>query len=263
MPESSTIQNKGEGAGLRRFFLWISYNGANYGGWQRQANAPSVQQTLEDVCRLVLRQPVVVLGSSRTDAGVHAVGQVAQMDFEPFDSLENHRFRLNMALPSDISVDAMAEVPPSAQCRFDARYRHYEYRISRRKNPFNLGRFHVWYRPLDMEALHACAALITSHSDFQAFSKVKTHVRNFECRIMEAGWREENGLLVFSIRANRFLRGMVRGLVGTQIEIAKGQRPLSGFTAILEGKDRRSAGENAPACGLYLTRVGYPQYGFP
>lgn len=244
---------------MGRYFIEISYNGANYSGWQSQTNAPSVQETLQTTARKVFKQEIEIVGSSRTDAGVHGVKQIAQMDFEPAENLNQCIFRWNMALPEDIAVRQLREVKPETQCRYDAIYRSYQYIITRKKDPFYEGRSLFWYGALDLELMHECCQMILQARDFQAFSKVHTAVNHFECDILEANWRTDGHLLLFNIKANRFLRGMVRALVGTMMEVGKGRKSLDDFAAILNGKDRKKAGENAPACGLYLLEVGYPQ----
>ena len=253
------LQNKPGLKQVGRYFIEISYNGANYSGWQSQTNAPSVQETLQTTARKVFKQEIEIVGSSRTDAGVHALRQIAQMDFEPADDINQCIFRWNMALPEDIAVRNIREVKAETQCRFDANSRSYQYIISRKKDPFYAGRSLYWYGELDLELLQVCCRMILQARDFQAFSKVHTAVNHFECDIQDANWQTEGHLLLFNIKANRFLRGMVRALVGTMMEVGKGKKSVEDFAAILNGKDRKKAGENAPACGLYLLEVGYPQ----
>jgi tRNA pseudouridine38-40 synthase len=244
---------------LGRYFLTISYDGTAYSGWQVQKNAISVQAVLERVLSGLFSQEIRILGSSRTDAGVHALNQVAQMDFEPPDSLEQCVFRMNMALPSDIAVRELRPVRPDAQCRFEAVSRTYQYRISRRKNPFERQFASAWFGPLNLAGMQECCRIILENLDFQAFSKVHTQVNHFECRIELARWfMEEGDVLIFEIKANRFLRGMVRALVGTMLEVGKGKKSLADFESVFKGKNRRLAGENAPANGLCLMEVSYP-----
>jgi tRNA pseudouridine38-40 synthase len=242
-----------------RYFIEISYNGANYSGWQSQNNAPSVQETLQKTARNVFKQEIDVAGSSRTDAGVHALRQIAQIDFEPTEDLNQCIFLWNMALPEDIAIRKIQQVKPETQCRYDAIFRSYQYIIARKKDPFYTGRSLYWYGVLDLERLEECCQMIREAVDFQAFSKVHTAVNHFECEILEANWQTDGHLLFFNIKANRFLRGMVRALVGTMLEVGKGKKSVEEFAGILNGKDRKKAGENAPACGLYLQEVGYPR----
>ncbi len=206
----------------------------------------------------VLRQPVKLTGSSRTDAGVHAAAQVAQADFIVEGNLPDVAFKINMALPEDIAVTEIREVRPDAQCRFEAVSRTYRYSIQRQKKPLGRQFAHCWLGKLDLAAMQDCCRLLLKNSDFQAFSKVHTQVKHYECRIEKASWKEENGLLVFEVKANRFLRGMVRALVGTMLEVGKGKRSLEEFAVILNGKNRQRAGESAPSKGLCLLEVSYP-----
>ena len=243
---------------MGRYFLEISYNGANYSGWQKQQNSNSVQAVLEETGKHIFRQEIQIAGSSRTDAGVHAIGQVAQFDLEYSGPLEDHLFRWNMALPADIAIRAIRAVKPDAQCRHEALFRRYRYCISRKKSPFAQGRSMYWYGKLEVEAMQSCASLLLQHKDFEAFSKIHTQVKHFECQVESANWISEDDFLFFEIQANRFLRGMVRGLVGTMMEVGKGQKTIQDFQRILESKNRRNAGENALASGLFLMEVGYP-----
>ena len=245
---------------MGRYFLTISYDGTAYAGWQIQKNALSVQEVLEKVLSLVFAQEIKVLGSSRTDAGVHALGQIAQIDFEPPEDLDQCVFRMNMALPADIAIRNIRPVIADAQCRFDAEARMYQYRILRRKNPIARQYAHQWFGNLNLSAMQECCRLIEQHADFQAFSRVQTQVKHFECSVEYARWLQpEDGLLIFEVRANRFLRGMVRALVGTMLEVGKEKKTVLDFESILAEKNRRKAGESAPACGLCLMEVGYPE----
>lgn len=244
---------------LDRYFIEISYNGANYSGWQSQSNSPSIQQTLQRTVSQVLKQEAKITGSSRTDAGVHALHQLAQFDANLSESIQQTIFKLNMALPSDISVLNLVKVKPNAKARYEATSRSYRYIISRRKDPFWVGRAYNWYGPLDLEKMNDCSLILLNTIDFQSFSKVNTDVNHFECYISKATWKEGNNLLLFEITGNRFLRGMVRALVGTILQVGKGKISVSDFEEILKSKDRKKAGENVPAYGLYLTKVEYPE----
>jgi len=240
--------------------LKVEYDGTNYSGWQRQNNGNSVQQAIEDALKKLTGHEIHVLGSGRTDAGVHAVGQVAQADFVPSESLEQCVYKINMALPTDISIIQIREVHPDAQCRFDAISRSYRYAISRKKNPLKRNYAHCWLGPLDLSSMNECCSIIRESTDFQAFSKVQTQVPHFRCKVSYAQWSEQEAdMLVFDICANRFLRGMVRALVGTMLEVGKGKKTVMDFKEILAGKNRRLAGESAPAEGLFLMDVQYPE----
>ncbi len=244
---------------MGRYFIEVSYDGTNYSGWQSQLNANSVQETLQTAVRRVVKANIEVVGSSRTDAGVHAFRQVAQIDFEPNEALSQIIFKVNMALPNDISVLDLYQVNPLSQARFDAVSRSYRYVVSRKKDPFCDMRSLFWYGELDVLRMQEACQIILNQTDFQSFCKVHTDVSHFNCHILKAEWREENHLLFFEITANRFLRGMVRGLVGTMLNVGRGKVTLEEFTTILEMKDRKKAGENAPACGLFLCNVTYPE----
>lgn len=243
---------------MNRYFIEFSYNGANYSGWQTQNNAPSVQSTLKAVLEQVCHQKVGLVGSSRTDAGVHALKQVAQLDFSPALPLSQLVFKLNQALPADIAVSEIYPVKPESKARYDALSRKYQYLVVRKKNPFYQGRALYFYGQLDLNLLKEACLVIKKYNDFQAFSKIHTHVNHFNCHISEAEWKVEGDLLCFEIRANRFLRGMVRALVGTMLDVARGRISLTEFEEIIKSKDRKKAGENAPAHGLYLVDVAYP-----
>jgi tRNA pseudouridine38-40 synthase len=252
-----SFQNKTGQINLRRFFIELSYNGANYSGWQIQANAPSVQATIQEVMQRILRKPIEIAGSSRTDTGVHALHQVAQVDFEPGMESSQLVFLMNQALPPDISILDLYEVSGDTKARFDAISRSYLYVVCRRKDPFWYNRSFLWKGDLNLEILHEAAKVISETTDFESFCKIHTDVNHFDCNIKYAGWREEGHLVYFEITANRFLRGMVRGLVGTMMAMGKGQLSLTEFIEIIKSKDRKKAGENAPAYGLYLTKVEY------
>jgi tRNA pseudouridine38-40 synthase len=242
-----------------RYFLDIAYNGTNYHGWQVQQNAHTVQGELEAALSKLLRQPLGVIGSGRTDTGVHAEQQLVHLDWEGALDLDQLQFRLNAMMPPDIAVKNIFPVHPKAHARFSATARSYEYRISRRKNPFLQKLCYVNPRPLDVGAMNSAAAMMLDWEDFECFSKVHTEVKHFRCTIQEARWAEEGERLTFYITANRFLRNMVRAIVGTLLEVGQQRMSLSGFREVLESHDRSRAGRSAPAQGLFLTRVEYPE----
>lgn len=245
---------------MGRYFIGISYNGANYSGWQTQNNAISIQATLQDAFRKALRQEITIVGSSRTDAGVHALYQVAQFDGDLTLDVQQVIFRVNMILPEDITVLKIFRVKSNARARYDALSRSYRYYISRKKNPFQVGRALFLYGDLDIDLMNECCQIILKTTDFQSFSKVNTQVNHFECFLTEAIWENTQDLLVFKVSANRFLRGMVRALVGTMLEVGRKKMTLEEFRLVVESKDRKKAGENVPACGLFLTHVAYPEW---
>ncbi len=242
-----------------RYFLDISYNGANYHGWQIQANADTVQGELQDCLSKVLRCGVEIMGSGRTDTGVHARQQIAHLDIKKPVKVSDLIFKLNSILPVDISVNAVRAVRPEAHTRFDAEERAYQYFINRAKSPFSTGLSYYFNHELDVEGMNKAAAKLLGEQDFESFSKVKTEVNNFICTINRAEWIIENDLLVFHVRANRFLRGMVRALVGTLLDVGQQKLTVEEFVNIIRAKDRKVAGRAAPAHGLFLTEVRYPE----
>jgi len=242
-----------------RYFIQLSYDGTNYSGWQTQPNSIAVQQVLTDGLRTLLGAETECVGSGRTDAGVHARMQVAHVDMELNYTPEEFVYRLNALLPHDIAVQSLRPVVQEAHARFDAESRSYEYFIHQKKDPFKINRSYFFRPSLDVDAMNEAAEVMTSWTDFQCFSKVKTDVKHFDCNIFDAKWRSENDSLVFYVSANRFLRGMVRATVGTLLEVGQQRLSLSGFKEILQSRDRKAAARNVPAEGLFLTNVSYPE----
>ena len=243
---------------MKRYFIHLAYNGANYCGWQIQPHSPSVQQTLEHCLGLKLGQPVSLTGCGRTDTGVHARNYYAHFDLDnPIADVEDLAYRLNVFLPPDIVVYRIWEVAPEAHARFDAKSRTYHYYLSRQKNPFHQADAYYLYGDLDVHLMQQAADLLLDYSDFTSFSKLHTQVKTNRCKVMEARWFEQDGLLVFHIKADRFLRNMVRAIMGTLLEVGKGRMSLDQFRAVVEQKDRCSAGESVPAHALFLEAVEY------
>lgn len=241
-----------------RYFIHLAYNGANYNGWQRQPGLPTVQQTLEDALSMLLRQMVSVVGCGRTDTGVHASDFYAHFDAEGDVDTDALRFKLNSLLPADIAVFAVVRVRSNAHARFDAVARTYQYYVSDRRLPFRQGQYcRLYFRP-DIEAMNEAARLLMAYDDFTSFAKLHTQVKTNICHLSLAEWRETADGWVFTIRSNRFLRNMVRSVVGTLLEVGRGKLTLEGLKAIVEQRDRRAAGVSMPACGLFLTQVDYP-----
>lgn len=241
---------------MARYFLEVAYRGTAYSGFQSQENANTIQQEVEQAFRTLQRSAVVLTGSSRTDAGVHALQNFFHFDFEsPLHP--QFVYKINAILPSDIVVRSVKQVADDAHCRFDASSRVYEYFIYRSKDPFLEDR--AWYFPytLNMEALQEAAALLMRYHDFTSFSKRNTQVKTFECSIMESSWRQQQDCLVYRVRANRFLRGMVRALVATMLQVGRGTLSLEDFTAVIDAKDCTRASFAAPAHGLFLVEVCY------
>jgi tRNA pseudouridine38-40 synthase len=242
-----------------RYLIQCSYKGTAFHGWQVQDNAPSVQGHIEKALSTVMRQDMQIVGSSRTDAGVHAYQQFAHFDVEaPLNNLEKMVYAINGILPKDIAIQEIKAVSDEFHSRFDATHRRYLYRISQQKTPF-WQEFSYFYRaPLDIEQMNKAEELLKKHTDFQCFSKVHTDVATFNCEIEYAYWEREDEFLLFHIKADRFLRGMVRAIVGTMLEVGTGKLSIAGFDDVILSKSRQKAGRAVPAEGLTLVEVGYP-----
>jgi len=241
-----------------RYFIEFSYNGTHYLGWQSQPDTPrTVQETLEKNLSMVMRTPIKLTGAGRTDTGVHARQQFAHFDCLTEIDTEKLVYNANAVLPADIAVKRFIRVGDQAHARFDAKRRTYEYHIHTRKDPFlDMLSFQYMHR-LDIDKMNQAAALLFNHTDFECFSKVKTDVRTFICRIFEARWQRDGQRLIFTISADRFLRNMVRAITGTLIDVGLGKISPEDFNRIIESKDRCQAGFSVPAHGLYLTQIEY------
>ncbi len=241
-----------------RYFLEFAYNGKSYHGWQNQPNAISVQEVIENALSILLRNKTELVGAGRTDSGVHAKQMFAHFDVDiPLD-LDELLYKLNSFLPADISIYNIHEVSDNAHARFDAVSRTYEYWITQSKNPF-LGDFAYCLKtPLDINKMNAASKILFEYDDFQCFSKSRTDVKTYICHIMEADWRLDHEKLIFTIKADRFLRNMVRAIVGTLLEVGTGKFSKEDVKKIIESKNRSKAGVSVPAHGLYLTKVEYP-----
>lgn len=228
-----------------------------------QENTPStVQQVLNDSLSMLLREKIETTGCGRTDTGVHAREFYAHFDCEKSDLQENNDhwvFKLNSVLPPDIAVHGLIMVDGAAHARFDAVARSYQYMITRRKEPFLQGWAWQFWKPLDIKSMNEAAKLLYEFEDFSAFSKSNTQVKTNNCRIINAEWEEQNDLLLFNITADRFLRNMVRAIVGTLVEVGQNKMNIEQFRMIIEGKNRSEAGASVPGCGLYLVKIEYPQ----
>jgi tRNA pseudouridine38-40 synthase len=242
-----------------RYFLHLAYDGTRYHGWQVQPNTLTVQQELDRCLSQVLRQPVYSLGSGRTDTGVHASHQVAhfEADFPETLDLETALYRFNRALPPDIAAYALHPVPEHAHARFSADARTYEYYVRLVPDPFSVDRVLYLDRAPDVDAMNEAATFLLGSRDYTAFSKVKGGENHYVCVVYEAGWHVMPGGLVFRIRANRFVRGMVRLVVGTLLTVGRGKITPAQFQQILHAQNRVDASGAAPAQGLYLSRVEY------
>ncbi|MFM8912662.1 MAG: tRNA pseudouridine(38-40) synthase TruA [Flammeovirgaceae bacterium] len=242
-----------------RFFFEISYNGTSYHGWQNQHNAVGVQKVVEEYLSKVFRQTVDIVASGRTDTGVHCTQQFFHADIEKEFDRTLYLQKLNSILPRDIAILSIAEVKSDAHARYDAFERSYEYKITRTKNPLLLGLAYYHFKPVDLKTMNEAAALLVGSQDFECFSKVKTDVNHFICEVKKAHWNQSGDLLVFHITANRFLRGMVRAIVGTLLDVGSGKISVEELKKIIKSKDRKKAGMNVPPEGLYLTNVKYPK----
>ncbi|GHV25814.1 tRNA pseudouridine synthase A [Bacteroidia bacterium] len=241
-----------------RYFIYLAYNGKNYCGWQIQPNGMTVQQRIEESLTTLLRFPISITGAGRTDAGVHAKWMVAHFDFEEMFDLTFLSDKLNAILPNDIVIDHIIPVFPGAHARFSALSRTYQYFVSYKKDPFQNGLLYRIRKPLDVDLMNEAAQILFEYNDFTSFSKLHTETKTNLCKMMRAEWTEENGRLIFTIQANRFLRNMVRAIVGTLIEVGSGKLTISDFRDIIEEKNRASAGFSAPAHALFLTDIEYP-----
>ncbi|PCJ94454.1 MAG: tRNA pseudouridine(38-40) synthase TruA [Flavobacteriaceae bacterium] len=243
-----------------RYFVAFSYLGKFYHGWQKQPNAITVQQVLEEAFLTLLQQPVILMGAGRTDAGVHAKQMYAHFDVDALDDIPDLVYRLNALLPDDVSVQNIYKVTNDDHARFDAVERTYEYWVVQKKNPFCMDSAHYIKQSLDVNAMNRAAAILMQYDDFECFSKSHTDVHTYLCDIKKAEWKETKDTLVFTITANRFLRNMVRAIVGTLITIGTGKADVTSIKEIIESKDRGRAGASVPAKGLYLTKVTYPKH---
>ncbi|MBI5008235.1 MAG: tRNA pseudouridine(38-40) synthase TruA [Bacteroidia bacterium] len=243
-----------------RFFIFLSYRGTNFHGWQIQPNALTIQQTLDSALSLAFGEQIATTGAGRTDAGVHAMVFCAHFDSDKpgIDTDKKLLFRLNRLLPADIAIKNIRKVVPDANARYSAVSRTYKYFISRKKDPFFESSSWFIYGHLDIEAMNIACKILLKYDDFTSFSKLHSDAKTNICRIYSAEWNETDERLIFTIKADRFLRNMVRAIVGTMVEIGSGKTDLEGFEGIILGKNRCLAGKSAPAKGLFLTDIEYP-----
>jgi tRNA pseudouridine38-40 synthase len=246
-----------------RYFLQIAYQGSHYHGWQIQNNAITVQGIIQEKLAQLLSTNLEIVGSSRTDTGVHAQQQFAHIDIPFTIDIDKLQYKLNLILPPDIAILGIHPVLPTAHSRFDALSRTYVYRISRIKNPFTRATTYNLRRTLDLDKMNQAVAILKTNKNFESFSKVSSITEHalypHLCNIIEAGWSTDNdSQLTFQITANRFLRGMVRAIVGNLLEVGLGRCTVKDFKYILLQKDRSLAASLVPACGLTLVNVTYP-----
>ncbi|MDE6828380.1 MAG: tRNA pseudouridine(38-40) synthase TruA [Alistipes sp.] len=243
-----------------RYFLELRYLGGAYCGWQRQPETPTVQQALEQALATLLREPAATTGAGRTDTGVNASYYVAHFDVsQPVAEPQQLLRKLNFMLPGDIAVDSLTPVAADAHARFDAREREYRYFIEPCKNPFTRHLSWQYYVPLDVGRMNEAAAMLAEFDDFTSFAKLNSNNKTNICRIMHAAWTvDAGGVLCFTIRADRFLRNMVRAIVGTLVDVGRGRYSPEEFRAIVASRDLSRSSTGAPAQGLFLSDVRYP-----
>ncbi|MCX2679725.1 tRNA pseudouridine(38-40) synthase TruA [Galbibacter sp. EGI 63066] len=242
-----------------RYFLELSYQGKNYHGWQIQPNAISVQEVIEEAISTLLREKTPIVGAGRTDTGVHAKQMFAHFDVETTIKTQSLIYKLNSLLPTDIAIKNIFLTTDDAHARFDAVKRSYEYWVVQEKNPFMQDYAHYVRAELELDKMNGAAEALLQYSDFQCFSKSNTDVKTYICKLEKAIWVQEENRLAFHISADRFLRNMVRAIVGTLLDVGMGKSSLEDVKNILESKNRSNAGASVPAHGLYLTEVLYPE----
>lgn len=244
---------------MNRYFIEFAYNGTAYCGWQIQPNGISVQEVLEQALSTILRQKTNVTGAGRTDSGVHALKMTAHFDTEQIiHNTQKLMTNLNSLLPNDIAIHSIRQVKPDAHARFDAISRRYEYHIIFNKDPFLNNQACRLHSSLNIDAMNNASKTLFDYTDFTSFSKLHTDVKTNNCTIMHAKWQQNGNRLVFSIEANRFLRNMVRAIVGTLLQVGSGKTTVDEFRNIIESKNRCKAGHSVPACGLYFIHATYP-----
>lgn len=245
---------------IYRYFIFISFKGTSYHGWQRQPGAVTVQEELEEALSTILREQISVTGAGRTDTGVHASSFCAHFDCTRGDLSGNNNIitRLNNFLSKDISVNSIRDVLPDANARFSAVSRTYKYFITNRKDPFREDFSLLCRWDLDVQLMNETEGILRRYTDFTSFSKLHSDVKTNNCRIYEAKWENTDNVLVFKIKADRFLRNMVRAIVGTTIDVGRKKITLREFEDIILANDRCKAGKSAPAKGLFLTEIEYP-----
>jgi tRNA pseudouridine38-40 synthase len=242
-----------------RYFIEIAYSGQNYHGWQNQPNSITVQEVLENALSTLLRNKIKVMGAGRTDAGVHAKQLFAHFDYQKINSVDDLMFKLNSFLANDISVQNLFQVNDDVHARFSALEREYQYIISLEKNPFTKDFSYQIYRKPNIDLMNQAANELLNYKDFQCFSRSNSDVKTYYCDVKVASWESLGNQLVFTIKADRFLRNMVRAIVGTLLDVGFEKTSLSEFHEIIKSKDRSKAGTSAPAKGLVLTKVIYPE----
>lgn len=242
-----------------RYFIRLAYKGTAYCGWQVQPNANTVQAELEKALSLLLGETIEVVGCGRTDTGVHAADYYAHFNYNQEIDTGHLLYRLNKFLPNDIGIKELFKVNEDAHARFSATAREYKYYVSKIKDPFAEGQSWHYHGKLDVALMNEAAAYLLTIDDFKAFSRGNTDVKTTLCNVTHAHWEEQGHILIFTIVANRFLRNMVRAVVGTLTDVGRGKMSIEEFKQIANSLDRKEAGESAPAEGLFLNRIEYPK----
>jgi len=242
-----------------RYFIELSYNGNAYHGWQNQPNAISVQEVLEKALSTLLKEKIAIVGAGRTDTGVHAKQMFAHFNTTVEFSLVSIKYKLNSLLPKDIAIQEIFKVSNEAHARFDALSREYMYRISLHKNVFAFNDSYYFKQKLDVEKMNEASKILFEYEDFKCFSRSNTDVKTYNCNIMNAEWTLKDAELIFTIKADRFLRNMVRAIVGTMINIGIGKTSIIQFKDIIKSRNRSQAGASVPGHALYLTKIEYPK----
>lgn len=246
---------------MPRYFIELAYKGTAYSGFQVQQNANSVQAEVEKALLVYYREPFVLTGSSRTDTGVHALQNY--FHFDSTAELADAIYPLNAILPADIVIRRIFAVPGDAHCRFDARSREYRYFIYDKKDPFISDRAYYYPFKLDIDLLQAAAQELLQHHDFSSFSKRNTQVKSYLCDIQSSNWVQQEGSLQYRVRSNRFLRGMVKGLTGTMLQVGRGKLSLEAFREVILSKDPTKVDFSVPSQGLFLVKVEFPEHLYP
>ncbi len=244
-------------ANCMRYFIHLAYNGTRFCGWQIQPNAPSVQETIEQALTKLFGSNISIVGAGRTDSGVHASDYYAHFETEKAFDCKDITYKLNRILPYDIVIFEIFPVKDDLHARFSAQQRTYTYTITTRKNPFAAETEYYYPQQLNLEQMNQACELLLGTKDFTSFSKLHTDVNNNICTITYAKWEQQGDKLLFTISANRFLRNMVRSIVGTLIDVGRGKISIEEFSAIIQCKDRQKAGVSIPACGLSLCAIDY------
>jgi len=247
---------------VKRYAIYIKYRGSNYHGWQIQENAHSVQAEIQKAISTLSQKSVEITGAGRTDTGVNATMMVAHFDLDEIKSKKDFLYHLNGLLPHDIAVFHLLETRADFHARFDAIHRTYNYQICFQKDPFLSDFCYFVHEDLDLEEMNLAAEKLVGEKDFSCFSKTHTQTKTNYCEIIHAAWQDNGEVWVFEITADRFLRNMVRAVVGTLLEIGSGKRSLESLNDLLLSKNRSDAGASVPANALFLSQVSYPENSF-